>query len=147
SRWPDLIGILNRMVEASSSPAEKVRLLHRIAGLWVERFGNVNQAIRPLEQLVAIDPSDETARKELRDYYTRRRSWRSLYELERTTVPASGPERRKRLGELGQLVADRLGDLGEAIVVWNQVLAENQNDSEALVQLAVLYDREKRWPA
>ena len=39
---------------------EKSRLLRRIAGLWIDKFSNHNQAVKPLEELYAIDPADPT---------------------------------------------------------------------------------------
>jgi tetratricopeptide (TPR) repeat protein len=82
-RWNDLIGVLTRTADVTADPAAKARLLRRIAQLWVERFGNHNQAVKPLEELYALNPNDSEAIAQLRDIYTRRRSWRALLDLER----------------------------------------------------------------
>ena len=156
-RWNDLIGVLQRTVDVSTEAQDKTQLLRRIAALWIEKFSNHNQAVKPLEELYAIDPADPDTVGKLRDIYGKRRSWRALLdlerkELERLKTPA---ERRARLGEMAKLAADRLGDAREAIAIWNRVLetaapsgeGAGTHDGEALTMLAGLYERDRRWPA
>src|SRR5262249_8039310 len=124
------------------------RTLRRIAALWIEKFGNYNQAVRPLEELYTLEPTSDAAAR-LREIYARRRSFRALLELERRELnrleePAA---RRAKLTEMAHLAAERLGDSGEAIALWNRLLELDPYDPDALAQLALLYEREKRYPA
>jgi tetratricopeptide (TPR) repeat protein len=154
-RWNDLIGVLQRTADVSTDRAERARLLKRIAGLWLEKFSNVNQAVKPLEELYALDPADADTVARLRDIYGRRRAWRALVDLERKELerlkPADGapPEAREAFRqkaiEIAKLAADRLGDPREAIVLWNRLLELDEHDPDALPALAQLYEREKRW--
>jgi Tfp pilus assembly protein PilF len=82
-RYTDVIKVLDQQVEHTDDPAENVTLLRRVAQLWVERFNNVNNATRPLEQIVAIDPTDADALAQLKDLYTKRRAWRPLFDVSR----------------------------------------------------------------
>jgi tetratricopeptide (TPR) repeat protein len=146
-RWNDLIGVLQRTADVLSEPAAKAKLLQRIASLWIDKFGNFNQAVKPLEELYAIQPVDAETVGRLRDIYTRRRSWRALLDLERKELERalSADARRLKLMEIARLAADRLGDAREAIALWNRLLEEDERDGEALSALAGLYEREKRW--
>ena len=128
---------------------EKSALLKRIAGLWIDKFSNHNQAVKPLEELYAIDPADPDTVGKLRDIYGKRRSWRALLDLERKELERirKPEEQRARLGEMARLAADRLGDAREAIALWNRVLEGAPKDGEALSMLAGLYERDRRWPA
>ncbi len=151
-RWNDLINVLTRNVDVAADSAEKVRLYRRIAGLWIDKFGNFNQAVKPLEELYQLAPTDEETMARLRDIYTRRRSWRALLDLERKeldrlTKPGDANARRQKLIEMAKLAAERLGDAREAIATWNRLLELDENDLEALAALGGLYEREKRWPA
>ncbi len=148
-RWNDLIGVLSRTVDVSADVKEKSKLLRRIAALWIDKFSNHNQAVKPLEELYAIDPTDADTVGKLRDIYGKRRSWRALLDLERKELERlkSPEERRARLGEMAKLAADRLGDAREAIAIWNRVLEGAPDDGEALQMLAGLYERDRRWPA
>ena len=179
SRWNDLIGVLQRKADligewvkagttASLAPlgglaaarTEQGKLLKRVAQLWIDKFSNHNQAVRPLEDLYAIDPDDAETVARLRDIYNKRRSWRALLDLERRQLDvlelhperAASPaefltQRRNRLGELAKLAQDRLGDNHEAIAIWNRLLELDDSDESALGALAGLYEREKRFPA
>ncbi|HRI50804.1 MAG TPA: hypothetical protein PLW65_11535, partial [Pseudomonadota bacterium] len=175
SRWNDLIGVLQRKAdllgewvktgspELQSFPtarSEQARLLKRVAQLWIDKFSNHNQAVRPLEDLYAIDPDDAETVARLRDIYNKRRSWRALLDLERRQLEvleehperipdptALAKERRHRLVELAKLAQDRLGDNAEAIAIWNRLLELDEGDDAALTALSALYEREKRWAA
>lgn len=154
-RWNDLINVLSRKAELPDVPvAERVEILREIARLWSERFGNLAQAIKPLEQLIELAPDDDDAAAQLKDIYTRRRQWRALIDLlQREVVWRAPAARRDKLVEMARLAAERLGDHKLAIELWNRVLElpgagdDDGGDEEALAALAHLYEREKRYLA
>ena len=164
SRWNDLIGVLQRkadlLAKSPEARVEQARLLKRVAQLWIEKFSNHNQAVKPLEDLYAIDPDDQETVVRLRDIYNKRRSWRALLDLERrqldvleahpermANAEAWLRERRTRLTELAKLAQDRLGDNVEAIGIWNRLLEIDEADDGALTALSALYEKEKRFAA
>ena len=55
-RWNELIHVLERQAELAEEPEDEVALYWRTANLWMERFGNMNQATVPLERIVALQP-------------------------------------------------------------------------------------------
>ncbi len=151
-RWNDLITILGKKAELATVPlAERIAILRETADLWVERFGNHAQAIRPLERILEVSApladADTVAR--LKDIYTRRRQWRQLIGLLGKEADAlAGVERRIKMAEMARLAAERVGDNRLAIELHNQVLAEFSDApeiEETLAALAALYEREKRW--
>ncbi len=151
-RWNDLIAVLQRRADVSVERDAKAALLRRVADLWIEKFGNLNQAVRPLEELSALEPDNAEVLGRLRDLYTRRRAWRSLLDLERKeeqriATRGTPAERRAKLIEIAKLTAERLGEIKEAIGAWNRLLELDAQDQEALSALAALYEREKHWPA
>ena len=157
-RWQDLIGVLARKAELTRLPVPtRTAILRETAELWIERFGNYAQAIRPLERLLELDPGDAAALAQLKDIYTRRRQWRQLIGLlgiEAETLV--GVERRTKRGEMARLAAERVGDTRLAIEIHNTTLAESgivgagtadDGLGETYAALAALYEREKRYPA
>ncbi|HKE15362.1 MAG TPA: tetratricopeptide repeat protein [Kofleriaceae bacterium] len=177
AQWSDLITVLSRKAELTVLPrAERAEILRDVAALWIERFGNYGQAIRPLEHLLEIVPNDRAAMVSLKDIYSRRRQWRALISLlGREAAQLDLGERSRRLTEMAQLAAERLGDSRLAIEIWNRVLelesaptgqppstgaasgapqAEpspgqppSSGTSHALAALAGLYERDKRYLA
>jgi tetratricopeptide (TPR) repeat protein len=147
-RWGDLAGVLTRQAQAVTDPSQKVALYHRIAHLWIEKFGNHHNAIGALEKILDLDPKDAPARTTLREIYTRGRSWRALLDLLRRELAfLDADARRGHLAEMAVLAAERLADLRQAISLWNEVLELAPGDRRAVTALAGLYEREKRWPA
>ena len=148
SRWGDLAGVLSRQAQATADTAQRVALYHRIATLWIEKFGNHHNAIAALEKILEAEPRDAKARSTLREIYTRGRSWRALLDLLRRELPLlEADARRGHLAEMAVLAAERLADLRQAIGLWNEVLELAPADRPAATALVGLYEREKRWPA
>src|SRR5262249_12563080 len=142
-RWNDLITVLQRKADAAGvEPATRAALLRRIATLWTDRFGNQAQAVKPLEELLALEPGDAAALAKLKEIYSKRRQWRALLDLmgrELDTLPDDG--RRPHLSEMARLASDKLGDLRASIAVWNRILERNARDAEALAALVSLYEK------
>jgi tetratricopeptide (TPR) repeat protein len=147
-RWNDLIAILTRKSEAPNvADVERVALLREVADLWSERFGNLANAIKPLERIVELSAEPEAIQR-LKEIYTKRRQWRQLIDLlgkEATALPEA--EKRAKRSEMGRLAAERLGDTRLAIEIYNTILADAADPAETLVALANLYEREKRYLA
>ncbi|HVV81776.1 MAG TPA: hypothetical protein VHE35_01810, partial [Kofleriaceae bacterium] len=151
SRWQDLINVLGRKAELASVPlATRVALLREVADLWLERFNNHAQAVRPLERLIELAPTDLDAINRLKDIYGKRRQWRPLIGLlGREADLLSGAARHTKLTEMARLAAERAGDPRLAIEIHNRIIAEHGGggDDETLAALASLYERDKRWLA
>ncbi|MDB4928055.1 MAG: domain protein putative component of TonB system, partial [Myxococcaceae bacterium] len=145
-RWTDVIKVLDQQVEHTAEPAAKIALLRRVAKLWVERFNNVNNATRPLEQIVALDPTDADALAQLKDLYTRRRAWRPLFDVSRREAERlDGDAKRDALVELAKLAAEKLGANADAIGLWREALAIDPRTPGALDALERLTERERDY--
>lgn len=148
-RWNDLTTTLQRKADLPSVDRKtRIELYRRIASLWTDRFGNHAQAVKPLEELLAIEPADAEALARLKEIYTKRRQWRALLDLYGREAATMPPERRRaHLADMAALASDKLGDARLSIAIWNRLLEEDPTDALALASLASLYEREKRWLA
>ncbi len=149
SRWNDLIGILNRRAEAADETGDEGRfidLYRQIAGLWLDKFSNPNQAIQFLEGILERRPADEEAIKQLIDIYKHRKDWRALYGIYRRQLDLlDGDERTERLVEMARIAAKRLDEKAEAIELWSDVLDADPEREQAWQALETLYQRTERW--
>ena len=146
-RWNELIQILDRRAEVAADTDVKVALYVRIAGLWLERFGNLKQATEPLERVLRLQPSHHEAIAQLKDIYTKKRNWEALLEiLGREADLADDPAARldKKM-EMAQLCTERLHKNATAIALWKEILAETPDPAQALDALEKLSEREKDW--
>lgn len=147
-RFNDLIQVLTRQADAGTDSAERVKQYLRVANLWIDRFANYNQATKPLEQVVTLDPNNREALGKLKDIYAKKRAWKPLYDvLKRESELASDPGARlANKVELAKLAGERLQMLDEAIGLWRAVLDEDPNAPGALDALEKLAEREKDFP-
>jgi tetratricopeptide (TPR) repeat protein len=147
-RWADLIDVLQRQAAVTKEVPETVRLYHRIASLWAEKLAKQQNAIASLEKILELDARDEAARKRLKEIYNRGRSWRPLLELLRGELALLPADRtRAHLAEMADIAAERMGNVRDAIGLWNEVLAIDAADTNALTALGRLYEKDGRWPA
>ncbi|MCB9541773.1 MAG: tetratricopeptide repeat protein [Myxococcales bacterium] len=148
-RWNDLIGILNRRAEAADETGDEgrfIELYRQIAGLWLDKFSNPNQAIQFLEGILERRPADEHAIKQLIDIYKNRKDWRALYGIYRRSLDLlDGDERTERLVEMARIAAKRLDERDEAITLWNDVLDADPAREQAWQALEGLYQKTERW--
>ncbi len=146
-RWNELIHVLQRKAELEPDPEEQVTLYLRVAALWLERFGNLNQATEPLERVIQLQPDHGQALAELKDIYTKKRKWDSLYAvLAREAELCEDPEERllKKI-EMAELCTERLHDNVAAITLWKDILSEAPQTAGGLDTLERLAEREKDW--
>ncbi|MCA9575340.1 MAG: hypothetical protein H6726_15810 [Sandaracinaceae bacterium] len=146
-RWNDLIRVLTQRADTSQNASERVALYSRVASLWIDRFANYNQATKPLESVLELDPDNRAALGQLKDIYSKKRAWAALYEvLKKEGSLASDPGARLagRI-ELAQIAGERLHKHADAIALWKEVLAEAPDTPGALDALEKLAEREKDW--
>ena len=128
-------------------PGEKVALYLRVANLYLEKFSNQAEAIKSFETALELEPDNEQAATFLRQMYEKRRDWDKLVALARSeTGRVQDPEaRRLRRIEVARLASEKLKKPAISIELWSEVLAEKDDDEDALGELEKLYEREKAW--
>ncbi|MEM7434981.1 MAG: tetratricopeptide repeat protein [Myxococcota bacterium] len=146
-RWNELIQVLDRKAEVARDRQTQVALLLEVADLWVERFGNLNQATTPLEKVVSLQGDHLDALGRLKDIYTKKRKWPSLFNvLAKETELATDPiDRRAKKVEMAELATERLHQHDVAIRLWKEVLEESPESEQALDALEKISEREKDW--
>ena len=148
-RWNDLLGVYARRISAARDDDDlerQVALLRKVAEIWVDRLGNPQRALEPLNEVLAVQPRDKEARALLARIHEQRRDFRALIALRREDLEElEGDEALDLRIELAKLAEERLGDRREAIEAWNEVLTHHGDVDQALAALARLYERESRW--
>ncbi len=146
-RWNELIQILDRQAEIAKGSDEQIALYLREADLWVERFGNLNQATEPLEQVIALQPDHAYALARLKEIYTKKRKWAALFNVlgKEAELAADPPARLEKKIEMAELCTSRLHQNAVAIRLWKEILEEAPDTAGALDALEQLAEREKDW--
>ncbi|MGN6106001.1 MAG: tetratricopeptide repeat protein, partial [Kofleriaceae bacterium] len=150
---PRLEQTLEYHAAASTSPAERAKLLKRLARLAAAREDDV-AALDRWEQTLRASPSDPDALAALAELYQRAQRWPELAQvLERLDggkpLPAQGtPEaalRAVQLESYAVVLDSHLGDAARAIKAWHRVIDLTPKNRTALAALVRLYRGASKW--
>ncbi len=146
-RWRDLLTTQSRLAELETDPGAKVELCRAVARRWLDQFSNVQNALESYEKLAELAPDDPEAIAKLRELYTKRRSFKSLYDLlDRMAqrMPA-GPARRDVWLEMAKIAAERLDRGVDAAGLYRKLIEEDPSATGALDALEKQAERDKDY--
>jgi tetratricopeptide (TPR) repeat protein len=146
-RYNEYVKVLLQLAAAVPDVAEKVELYSKAAELYVGKFANQAEAVKAYEQVVALDPDNAQAIEYLRQMYEKRRDWEKLLGLERREAERmdAGSARAAKFLEIAKLATERVKKPDVCIELWNEVLANDDSNAEALGALSLLYERSKEF--
>jgi tetratricopeptide (TPR) repeat protein len=165
NRLRDVVRLNEQALTAEPPPEDwvKRKLLVRIIELYEARLHEPERAMPHVEQLLAIEPSNEEARRVAQKllvikglagraasalaqaseaFGTPQEIARYLtIELESTR----GPKRATLLARLGKLKTERMGDDKGAMEAFEQALAIDASDDELRARYVTLATKQSRW--
>jgi tetratricopeptide (TPR) repeat protein len=140
-RWSDLVDTLTKKATLVSDPAERELVRTRIATVWEEMLGNVEQAVVAWNVVLADNGRNLQALRALDRLYAQKGDFRDLADnlqqqlalaQERGDDPA---EIIALLGRLGVLREQRLGQMGGAVETYRKILQQEPEHAETLAAL------------
>jgi tetratricopeptide (TPR) repeat protein len=144
-RYNEYVKTLLQLAGLVADGAEKIELYSKAAELYVSKFANQAEAVKAYEAVLAIDPDNATAADYLRQMYEKRRDWEKLLGLQRRDAErlSPGAERGAKFLEIAKLATERVKKPEICIELWQEVIANDESNAEALGALAGLYERAK----
>lgn len=146
-RWNELLQLLAKRAEIEEDRDTQIALHLRTATLWIERFANFNQATKPLEAIVELDPNHLEALQQLRQIYAKKRAWAKLAEVLGRMLELGEGDPLDLRRELAQIRGERLHEYGEAIGEWKKIAELSGDEAEAYEQIERLAERAQDWPS
>ncbi len=148
-RFNEYVKTLVELAEAVPDTTEKVDHYMKAADLYATKFSNAAEAVKCYEAVLNLDPENATAIDFLRQSYEKRRDWEKLIGLmkrEASAMPEGGARGAKFL-EIAKLATERVKKPEICIELWNEVVANDPENADALNNLAGLHERQKDWEA
>ncbi|HTB73517.1 MAG TPA: hypothetical protein VK762_09755, partial [Polyangiaceae bacterium] len=144
-RYNEYVKTLLQLAGLVGDPEEKVGLYSKAADLYITKFANQAEAVKAYEAVLAIDPDNGQAVEYLRQMYEKRRDWEKLLGLQRREAERmpGGASRAAKFLEIAKLATERVKKPEVCIDLWQEVLANDETNAEALGALAGLYERAK----
>ena len=148
-RYNEYVKTLIEIAELVLDADEKIENYAKAADLYTTKFSNAAEAVKCYEAILSIDGEHAAAIDFLRQSYEKRRDWEKLIGLlkrEAAALPEGGVRGAKYL-EIAKLATERVKKPEVCIELWNEVLANDGENVEALNALAGLHERAKEWQA
>ena len=143
-----LCEILRLEIKLEDDPEQRRGLRGRLGDLCEWALDDVNGAIAAWSARLEDDGSDAQALGALDRLYERTQSWRELVAVlrARERLIDDVAARRTLLVRIATTLADKLGDVKEAILAYRTVVDDFGADRATLASLGTLYERVERWP-
>lgn len=141
--WGELFQVLERQYDLVTTDKERVSILSRLASMLEEEFIKPERAAERLEQVLEIDPNNESALRGLERLYRNLQRWDRLIETYERHVTAT-PERQQKIdcyAAIGDVYTVELDDPDRAIDAYLNILSIDENDVRALDALTRLYEK------
>ena len=139
-RYRELLENFEKQIAQSGTPRQKVNVYERMAVLYDEEFLDHARAAECLEEILAIDPANESALSKLPRFYRVLGEWDALEKLyERHARTTSDDKRRlELLMQRGRVLAENVGSPDRATEVYELALSIDPEHKGALEALARL---------
>jgi tetratricopeptide (TPR) repeat protein len=146
-RWPELVEILQREVEATFEPDARVAYMFRLGQAFESALGQIEDAVEQYQGILDQEPNHEGALARLEQIHLAQGSWDPLFEIyNRQTENATDDAGKARLyAQMANLASEFLERPEDAVDLWNQVLEINREDPQALLALEGLYQSAESW--
>jgi tetratricopeptide (TPR) repeat protein len=146
-RHDALADVLSIEVRLEENVDKRRELYERIGSLYETVLEVPTKAIEAWRARLNDDPADATALRALERLYERTQAYRELVSVLRAREQSTTDvdERRRTMVKAAETLADKIGDVPEAILGWRAVLDEFGQEQPTLAALAVLYEKAERW--
>jgi tetratricopeptide (TPR) repeat protein len=138
-RWNELVDVYKKKVELTHDPTAREQIYFRLAALWEEMLGNVDEAIATYKEVLSQDSANVRALKALDRLFQGQKQWHALADnLTRQLQLTPDDDQQETIGLLVRLAALRERELGEvaaAVDTYRQVLDLDASNPEATAAL------------
>ncbi|MEB2322623.1 MAG: tetratricopeptide repeat protein, partial [Sorangiineae bacterium] len=146
-RWTDVVGVKMQRAEAFAEPAEKIRELLEVTGIWKREISDYDQATAAFEKILEIEPAHDEAFEALERLHTAAERWEPLIELylNRLETRETPSEKNDLLRRIARVFEERLDDKNQAFDALVNAFSEDFGDDETVRYLERLAQATGRW--
>ncbi len=140
-RWGEVIQTANTWLQQQTEPAQKIRLCLHLAKWYGDDLGHPEYAQPYYAQIVALDPNNVGALRQMGQLYRKQGNWQQLgASLTRALdVAVSDVDRKEIQTELGELLDSQMGQTDQAISYFNRALEVDAQYVPAIENLERIY--------
>ncbi|HEX7507793.1 MAG TPA: tetratricopeptide repeat protein, partial [Polyangia bacterium] len=142
-QWAQMVPLFVDEADRAEDAEHKIEVLHRLARLHSEKLANVDSSIAVYLQILAIDPRETVALRNVIETYEKNERWANLAPLLRSQFESAETEAEKVsiLRRLLVINMEKLEDLPAASLAATQILKFIPGDNDALLRLEAILER------
>lgn len=140
-RWGEVIQTANNWLQEQTEASQKIRLCLHLAKWYGDDLGHPEYAQPYYAQIVALDPNNVGALRQMGQLYRKNGNWQQLgATLTRALDVAVGDSDRKEiLTELGELLDSQMSQTDQAVTYFNRALEVDPLFIPAIENLERIY--------
>lgn len=137
-KYKELLGNLEKQIELSATPRQKIKLYERVAGIQDEEFLNHEKAAEAYEAILQIDTAHEGALAALVRHYRALDRWEDVVQLYEKNLRLAGDDKRRveLYMAMGRVLVDQIGSPERARKAYEKALEIDPDHASALESLA-----------
>jgi len=146
-RWDELLGVIERHVQLSTSAPEQAELRVAMGELFHQQLKQVDRAASAYQQALELDPQCRPAIHDLGILYERSGNWPFALDMLRQEAELLGasPEALELYYRMGQIQLEMLLEPQNAKQSFREALRINPRFVPAIRAIRELYEREGDW--
>ncbi|MCP4675420.1 MAG: tetratricopeptide repeat protein [Deltaproteobacteria bacterium] len=146
-QWQDLIGTLERHIDALPERSQRVEYYKQIAEVYSTEIDDPERAIDAYTEILDIEPENEDALDQLARLQTKKEDWSAAHDmLQRLAETVADPDRKIDLYfRLGKLNEENLMNRGVAVEHFRSALDVEPGHLPSLAALRKIHVDEGEW--
>ena len=145
--YEGLVETYLEIVELVEQPETKIEIYTQVAEVCEVHLADYQKAIVQLRNIMALDPENIDAAEKLDTLYEQEEMWVELVELipQKIRLLDNKKEIFEQKLRVASLWETKLEDNETAISIYEEILSEKPDNTDALHSLQRLYEAEERW--
>lgn len=146
-KWNDLLGIANNALKQVEDPRTKIAICLSCAKWYGTQLGHPEYAIPYYQQILALDPANVAAMRQMADLYRSTAQWQTLAQVLGRLVDIT-PDASDKAGvyvQMGELAEQHLNMRDQARSYYRQALDTDPKHVGALEALERVYRASGEW--
>jgi len=142
-QWDQMVPLLVDEAQRAELPEVKIDVLHRLARVHAEKLNDVENATAVYLQILAIDPREPVALRNVVETYEKNEAWAQLAPLLQSQIETAETDTEKitLLRRVLAIYMEKLGDLPASSLAATQILKYLPGDNDALLRLESILEQ------
>ncbi|MCD6497835.1 MAG: tetratricopeptide repeat protein [Deltaproteobacteria bacterium] len=145
--WTDFIDALHQAADRTDDKEQQVALHFKIAGVWTEKLGKPDRAVKAYERILALEPGNLSAAENLVPIYEKGQKWPRLVSTYQVLLDHAEDRDRRLdlLDRIWRLCETRLGAKMDAFNWCAKAYDESPDDGAIQAELERLAGDAHAW--